>query len=143
LRAELSPASLDEAETLMIAAGTPLFRLHRVRMLNDVPIAIDATEIPANLAPGVASVDFTTASLFQVLADANVQPVRADATIEAIEADEASAELLQLEIGKPLLVMKQLAIDNAERPLFSSTIRYAGDRYRLRTFFARNTGTSR
>ena len=51
LRAEVAPASLDEAEPLLIAAGTPIFHLERVRLLNGVPIAIDVTQIPLSLAP--------------------------------------------------------------------------------------------
>jgi GntR family transcriptional regulator len=35
--------------------------------------------------------------------------------------------------------MRQLAVDADEHPLFVSTIKYAGDRYRLRTYFARST----
>jgi DNA-binding GntR family transcriptional regulator len=137
LRAEESPATLDEAEGLFIAPGTPLFHLERVRLLGGVPIALDTTEVPAHLAPGLGDVDFTSASLYQELAAAGVEPLRADATIEAKEADAHAAALLELTVGKPVLVMRQLAVDQAERPLFTSTIKYAGDRYRLRTFFAR------
>jgi DNA-binding GntR family transcriptional regulator len=137
LRAETAPASLDEAEPLLIAAGTPLFHLERVRLLNGVPIAIDVTKIPLSLAPDLPEVDFTSGSLFAFLSASNVRPLRADATIEAREADAECAALLEIEPGKPVLVMMQTALDSIERPLFTSTIRYAGDRYRLRTFFAR------
>jgi DNA-binding GntR family transcriptional regulator len=137
LRAEESPANLDEAERLFIAPGTPIFHLERVRLLNGVPIALDTTQVPSHLAPGLTAVDFTVASLYQELATAGVEPMRADATIEAQESDANAAALLDLAVGKPLLVMHQLAVDKAERPLFTSTIKYAGDRYRLRTFFAR------
>jgi GntR family transcriptional regulator len=137
IRAETATATLDEAEGLLIAPGTPLFHLERVRFLGSVPIALDTTQVPLYLAPGLTSIDFTSASLYRTLADSGVEPLRADATIEAKEADERTAQLLELEVGKPLLVMHQLAIDALERPLFTSTIRYAGDRYRLRTFFAR------
>jgi GntR family transcriptional regulator len=137
LRSEVKPANLDEAETLLIAPGTPLFHLERVRFLGGVPIAVDMTQVPAHFAESLAEVDFSTASLYQTLAQAGVEPARADATIEATEADDQAATLLDLEVGKPLLVMRQLAIDTLERPLFTSMIKYAGDRYRLRTAFAR------
>jgi DNA-binding GntR family transcriptional regulator len=139
IRAEEAPATLDEAEGLLIAPGTPLFHLERVRLLGGVPIALDITQVPSSLAPGLVEVDFTTASLYQELADAGVEPLRADATIEAKEADAQVAALLELQLGKPVLVMRQVAVDHAEHPLFTSTIRYAGDRYRLRTFFARRS----
>jgi GntR family transcriptional regulator len=137
LRSEVRPANLDEAEELLIAPGTPLFVLERVRLLGQVPIAVDSTRVPAHLAPLLAETDFTSESLYRTLAEAGIEPARADTTIEATESDERTANLLDLESGKPVLVMRQIAIDNTERPLFVSTIRYAGDRYRLRTVFAR------
>ncbi len=137
LRAETKPATLDEAEELAVAPGTPLFHLERVRLLDDVPIAVDVTRMPAALAPSLGSVDFATASFYEALADAGVEPLRADATIEARETTGAVAEHLGLEVGKPVLVMRQVAVDDDERPLFVSTITYAGERYRLRTNFAR------
>ena len=76
--------------------------------------------------------------LYEELAKRGIVPSRADATIEAEEADAEVAELLDLEIGKPLLVMRQVALDQSEHPLFASMIKYAGDRYRLRTSFARS-----
>lgn len=130
-------ATIDEAEEFSIAPGTQLFCLDRVRYLGDVPIAIDFTRIPADLVPGFEQSDFRTASLYDVLQQAGLAPVRADAMIEAREADAYAAEHLDLEVGKPLLVMNQLVVDAAEKPLFASKIQYSGDRYRLRTFFAR------
>lgn len=137
LRAEERPATLDEAERLLIAPGTPIFRLERVRLLGGMPIAVDSTEIALRAALDLGEVDFGHASLYEELARRDVVPARADATIEAQEADAELARLLDLEAGKPLLVMRQVAFDAAERPLFTSTISYAGDRYRLRTSFSR------
>lgn len=137
LRAVTKSATLDEAEELSVAPGTPLFHLERVRLLDEVPIAVDITRIPAALAPDLASADFAVDSLYQRLADAGVEPLRADATIEARSAQADVAAHLGLEPGQPVLVMRQVAVDRAEHPLFVSTITYAGDRYRLRTFFAR------
>jgi GntR family transcriptional regulator len=39
--------------------------------------------------------------------------------------------------------MNQTAFDRRDRPLFLSTIWYVGERYRLRTVFARQGGPSR
>ncbi|WP_239084103.1 GntR family transcriptional regulator [Asanoa ishikariensis] len=138
LRQEVVAADLDQAEHLSIAPGTPLFVLERVRLLNDVPIALDLTQVPAEFVPGITDVDFRTGSLYDHLAAANLDPVKADATVEAQQADAYLAEQLQLEIGKPVLVMRQLVFSPTDRPLFSSVVRYRGDRYRLRTFFLRS-----
>lgn len=137
IRAEEAFATLDQAEELGIAPGTKIFHLERVRRLGGVPIALDVTRIASALVPDFAKHDFTTASLYEKLAEAGVEPVRADSTIESSEADPYTADYLELAVGKPLLVMHQVAVDAADRPLFATTIKYVGDRYRLRTSFTR------
>jgi GntR family transcriptional regulator len=132
-----APASIDEAETLAIAPGTVVFRLDRVRMLNEVPIAIDSSLIPLSLIPSADSVDFRTESLYETLASAGLDLANAETTIEARPATEDVAKHLGVSVGEPTLVMHQLVRSRAERPILASTIRYAGDRYRLRTYFAR------
>lgn len=143
LRCEIAPASFDEAEELSIAPGTPLFHLERVRELGGVPIAVDLTRIPASRVEGFEKLDFSRESLYAKIDEAGIEFVRADATIEAREADAAVAANLEIAPGKPVLVMHQLAVSADERPLFASTISYSGERYRLRTFFARSTSPVR
>jgi DNA-binding GntR family transcriptional regulator len=141
LRAEQAPASLDEAEELSIAPGATLFHLERIRRLNQIPVAVDTSFFAVALAADLSQVDFRSASLFGLLIDAGVDLARAETTIEAQGADPILARHLDMEVGKSILVMRQLIVDAAGRPLLSSTIRYAGDRYRLRTSFSR-TGKS-
>ena len=134
----ISPASLDEAEELAVAPGTPLLRLGRVRRLDGVPIAIDHTRLPAALIPGGDHIDFTTASLYAVLDECGTDITRSEATIEARDADEVIAGHLGIDAGRPILVMRQLSVDARDRPVLISTIEYSGDRYRLRTVFTRS-----
>jgi GntR family transcriptional regulator len=137
VRAESTAASFDEAEQFSIAPGTALFRLERVRFLEGVPTALDLTRIPLSLVPAIAEVDFAASSLYATLSAAGIEPARADSTIEAGKADERTARLLRIEVGDPLLIMWQLALGAQREPLFTSTIQYVGERYRLRTSFTR------
>jgi GntR family transcriptional regulator len=130
-------ATIDQAELLQIAPGTPLYRLERVRLLNDVPIALDLALVPLDLAPSLADEDFRTASLYGVLAAAGLELVNAETTIEAKEAGPMIAEHLNVEVGAPTLVMFQLVRNRSDHPVLASTIQYVGDRYRLKTSFAR------
>jgi GntR family transcriptional regulator len=139
LRCEFAPANFDEAEQLGIAPGAPLFQLVRVRLLGGIRVALDSTSIPGALVGDISQRDFTVDSLYGALASAGLEPARADSTIEAQEADEATAAHLGVNRGTPMLILRQLAVDDAGRPLFSSTVNYAGERYRLRTSFARAT----
>jgi len=137
LRAEAVPASFDEAEELSIVPGADLFHLDRVRLLDGMPIALDLTRIAVSVLPEAVKIDFATHSLYASLAEAGIEPVRADAAIEAREADAEAARHLGIPEGKPLLIMRQVSFDATGRPLFTSTIKYVGERYRLRTSFSR------
>lgn len=138
LRRELGTSTYDEAEAFQIAPGTPLYRVDRVRMLDEVPIAVDESLIPGDIAAGFDGIDFTSRSLYEVIAGLGFQLAQAEATIEARPADAELAGHLDIAAGTPVLEMRQVVRDRAQRPLLSSTIRYAGDRYRLRTSFTRS-----
>jgi GntR family transcriptional regulator len=140
LRRESRPASFDEAEAFQIAPGTPLYRLERVRMLDGVPIAVDQSLVPSDIAVGFDEVDFTVSSLYETITGLGFELAQADTTIEARPADAALAGHLAIPAGTPVLDMRQIVRDRLQRPLLSSSIRYAGDRYRLRTSFMRSAG---
>lgn len=140
VRVEKRPASLDEAEELGIAPGSPVFHLDRIRQLDGVPVALDCSFFPMNERMDFAEVDFKTASLFQLLTGAGCDLARAEVSIEARGADADLAGQLGIEPGMPVLSMRQLIVDGAGTPVLATTVRYAGDRYRLRTSFTRNPG---
>ncbi|MFJ5265614.1 GntR family transcriptional regulator [Streptomyces sp. NPDC088387] len=133
LHQDVQPASLDDADRLQLPAGTPLIRLVRVRMLNNVRVAMDRTLFPESIAPGVIGVDFTTASLFEELHERGVEPSRSVTTIEARSADDVLAGHLGLEPAAPILVLDQVVFGLENTPIMLSTVEYSGDRYRLRT----------
>ncbi len=136
LRADPGPATIDEAEELGIAPGSPVLRIDRVRMLGGMPIAVDASCLPAALLPP-DEIDFEHVSLYELLAASGHDPAFAETTIEARGADEDFADHVGVEVGSPVLVLRQVVSTADERPVLSSTVRYAGDRYRLRTVFTR------
>jgi GntR family transcriptional regulator len=109
-------------------------------MLDGVPIAVDESLVPADVAAGFDGVDFTTRSLYDTIAGLGFQLAKADTTIEARSAGADLAAHLDIAPGTPVLEMRQAVRDRTGRPLLSSVIRYAGDRYRLRTSFLRGGG---
>lgn len=131
---------LDDAERLGIAPGSLVMRVDRIRLLGEIQIAIDQALIPAGIAPQLASVDFSTASLYRTLEANGAQLHHADSTIEAGAADAASSSALGIAIGAPVLSMTQLVSDDRGRAVLLSRITYAGERYRLRTSFTRGRG---
>ncbi|MFJ3903879.1 GntR family transcriptional regulator [Streptomyces sp. NPDC090025] len=135
LRLETLPASLDDAERLDVPAGTPLIVLERIRLLDDVRVAVDRTLVVARLAPGLTDVDFATASLFEQLAARGVELDRSEVTIEARAAGTGLAGHLGIDTGAPVLALDQTVFTRDQRPALLSLVEYSGERYRLRTAF--------
>ncbi len=132
------PATIDEAETLSLAPGAPLFELERLRSMDDVPILIDRTRIPLSLAPGLDEADLEEVSLYEVLEGRfGMRAARARFTVEAIAADERRAGLLGLEPGQPLLRCNQQTEDESGRQIELCEMVYRGDRYRFRATLVR------
>lgn len=135
---QVRSATIDEAERLHIPPGAPLFELHRVRFLGDLPIVLDESHIPHARVPGIEEVDFTGASLYATLEERyGVIPTRADYVIEAVAATSNEAGLLAVEIGSPLLRANETLYDPQDRPIDIGRMVYRGDRYRFRTTLVR------
>jgi GntR family transcriptional regulator len=137
LRADVTPATLDEADEFGVAAGTELFRLDRVRMLDGLPIGVDASRVVLGVAPQLVRTDFARSSLLEELTAAGSEPVNAESMIESQGCPEDIAAHLGLAPGEPVLVMQQAMTDVKGRVALITTITYRGDRYRLRTSFVR------
>ncbi len=134
LHADVRPATLDEAESFGIVAGSAVFHLRRLRYLNELVIAVDHSRVPVALCPGIDAHDFTRESLYRVLRTAlePVIPTVADYAVEAVAADSQEAELLDLPEAMPLLVASQRTRDQHDRTFELGSTRYRGDRFRFR-----------
>jgi GntR family transcriptional regulator len=137
LSVAVRPAKFEEAELFGVAPGSEIFDLKRLRRLDGVPTAIDRTRIPLSRAPGLAEADFSEDSLYAVLDAEGAGPVRAEYTVHAAPADTEQAELLDLEIGAPLLVTETTAFDHSGRLVELAVTAYPGDRYRFRATLTR------
>lgn len=133
LRAEVRPSTLNEANRLRIAPGSPVFDLERLRTMDSMPIALDHSVVLLAAAPALPDADWSHASLYDLLTQAGNAPVRADCDVEARTADARWATQLEVAIGAPLLVAETSSYDRGERLVEIGRIVYRGDRYRFRS----------
>jgi GntR family transcriptional regulator len=143
LSTEVRPATIDEAEAFAIAPGAELFELHRLRMLDGLPISIDHNRVPLRLAPEIAELDFTRPSLYDALERAGHGPGRADYELEARGADAPEAELLGLVPGAPVLFATTVAIGEEGRVVDLGRTVYRADRYRFQATLMRRAHRER
>jgi len=113
-------APAEVARALHLSAGDPAIRVRRVLSFREAPIVLDDIWLPSALFKGL-TVERLAAhrgpmyGLFE--AEFGVRMIRAEEKIRAVAADAASAELLALSVGAPLLSVERLAMTYGDKPV--------------------------
>ena len=120
----------DIARRLGLEPDAAVFRLHRLRLADDRPMGVQTAYVPSALVPGIERIDFTGASLYEVLATSyGLYAASARETHQAVAMPEDVAPLLQTAVGAPALRAERLALLGDERPLECVRSIMRGDRY--------------
>lgn len=127
------PATIEEAEQLLVAPGVEVASIDRIRTLDGIPVAISSSIVPCACAPGLTELDWSTASVYDELTRAGNAPTRADYSVEAQAADERAATLLRMSVGDPVLVTRSASFTATGRVVELASMIYRGDRYRFRS----------
>jgi GntR family transcriptional regulator len=128
----------EEALVFKIGVHALVFEIHRLRMLDAAPVAMDRTRVPLEVAPNLPEQDFTVASIYNTLEAAGAVPVTADAVVSAAVADDARAAALEVSPGSALLVCRTMSYDITGRLVEIGEITYRADRYQLHTKLVRS-----
>jgi GntR family transcriptional regulator len=94
LEAKLLPADPLLSRRLQVQLGAEVVFLYRIRLVDDVPTAIERSYLPHDLCPGILTYDFSTNSLYEILS--SVYEKRPDHAEQVIEASLATAEVSTL-----------------------------------------------
>jgi GntR family transcriptional regulator len=129
----LRPAGPLEAVALGVDEGEPVFELERLRIVDGLALSLDRSSLPAALAEPLAGIDFSTASLYDALAQrAGMVPGGRDCVLQAASADARTARLLEIPAGAPLLIVHETVLDQRGLPLEFARLANRGDRWRYR-----------
>lgn len=114
--------------------GEPCFYLARVRYGNEEPMGIQQTTIREKLCPLIHTIDFSTKSLYSIIAQEYHLLIREIFhTVNAVGANEWQAGLLKVKTGTPLVQVNTRAFV-AEQQIIECTMSvYRSDRYEFST----------
>src|SRR5690625_5761180 len=102
------PASGHTSRMLHIDPGTLVHHIERMRTADDEPMAVERSNIPTELVPGLEKFDLAERSLYEVLENEyDILLDSGEQTIEAGICDSADSRLLGLPAGNPVLVMQR------------------------------------
>ena len=96
---ELAPLALDTetARGTGLAAGTPVWRICRLRLANGLPLLLETTLIVRSFCPQLSAAQLETGSLYRLLTDAGLVMDRAVENYEPIVMDRETRRLLHCE----------------------------------------------
>jgi GntR family transcriptional regulator len=118
--------SPEEVMALGLTAHDRVARLERVRMADEVPLAIERASLSTAILPDPEAVD---ASLYAVLAERGLRPVRAVQRISAANLGAADAALLEVPQGAATLRIERISYLPSGRVVEFVRSLYRGDAY--------------
>jgi len=118
--------SADEAMKMALSPGTLVYRFHRLRHADDMPMALEYATIVASCLPSLEAVD---ASLYDALEAAGNRPVRALQRLRALLLNEEQARHLDASEGDAGLLVERLGFLRDGRAIELSQSYYRGDTY--------------
>lgn len=116
----------EEALTLRLSPGTPVYRFHRIRYADDVPMALEYATVVASALKSVNAVDN---SLYEALEGTGNRPVRALQRLRAVLLNADQAELLKAKVHDAGLLVERVGFLQDGRAIEYSQSYYCGDTY--------------
>ncbi|WP_406840609.1 GntR family transcriptional regulator [Streptomyces sp. AHU1] len=136
LEAAVRPATPPEAAALYPAAAQPasVIAISRVRLFDDLPVAIEHAVFPASLRT-LLTADLETGSLHQTLRRMGLHPTLGSSVLTARTADGDAPEL-DVDPTTPMLVETRSIADQHGNPLEYTVSSYVAHRYALKVDFS-------
>jgi len=134
LEVRIIPATLSLAAIFSVPANTELVLLSRLRLSDNIPLAIEVAYLLHQVCPGIVDFDFSKESLYNILSTRyHTSLVRAEQTMESGLASPQEIELLQTTSPAPVLRIERLSY-NEQNTLVEFVVSvYRGDRYKFHT----------
>jgi GntR family transcriptional regulator len=128
LVAEVREADPEDVAALGLEEGDRVAVLERLRLADDVPMAIERAVLVPELAPVLAE-DLERGSLHAAMERLGRVPTRAHSRVTARLATATERRLLELGPRDVLLCERRVILDQQGRPLEHTETRYAARRY--------------
>jgi len=116
----------EEALSLQLSPGAPVYRFHRLRYADDAPMCLEYATIAGEALP---SLDAVGVSLYEALEQAGNRPVRALQRLRALLLSAEHAKLLNAREGDAGLLVERLGFLRDGRAVEFCQTYYRGDTY--------------
>jgi GntR family transcriptional regulator len=118
------PAPLEVADMLGIPQNSDVFLLERLRFINDEPICLVSSYIPAAISSDLIRTDFSNKSLYDFLKTQNITIFKAKRSIEVKKANIPESTYLNIEKDSPVVLFQSLGFTEDGSPFEFVKSRY-------------------
>jgi GntR family transcriptional regulator len=132
LHFEIFPVEKDIQERLSLGEGELIYKIKRLRLANEEPIALETSYLPVKLIPGLTP-DILEKSLYSYIEDElQLKIGHATQTVEAALVSDEDSKQLQVKKGVPvLLIQRETFLENGT-PLELVRSSYRADKYKFK-----------
>ncbi len=132
LSQRVQPASIQISRALALLEKREVIEIVRVRLIENVPMAIERNYFSAARFAGLESMNLNEASLYSILEDIyGVRLEQAEQTIEASVANPFEEEHLGLAKGTSMLLIEGTSFNKENQPLEFFKSAFRGDRFKV------------
>ena len=132
LQAVIAPASPSDIRLLKLPGEHPMvYDITRLRYIEDQPLSLERSHLPAYLFPMFLTRDLTTPFYTMFERDYDVRPYSVDETLESVVGDAQENELLEIEPETPLMRIHRIAFTAEGTPFERAIDVYVADRMRF------------
>ena len=108
----------DIQKVLNLSTQDHITQITRIRKLDDTPVIIETSYIPASLAPDIESFDLEKLSIYNLLEQHyGLHILKAKEYLDTCIADSYCSKLLEIDKGKPVFVTERITYDTTERSI--------------------------
>jgi GntR family transcriptional regulator len=133
LQCRRRPATREVQKILGLAEGEDIYELRRIRYVNDTPISLQVSYLPAGLCPGLEKVELSKEALYPILErEYGVVFQRAEEFIEPVLADARVGRHLHIRSGSPVFLVERTSYTADDRVGEFRRGHMRGDLYRYR-----------
>ena len=132
LEQKVIPAPPKIAEALGLKEGDPVIMIDRLRFVDGEPIVLVVSYVPYAICPEFVNEDVSTQSLYAILERKyGLELVYGRRTLEAVAATKEEAELLEIDEGDPIVLLRSISYLKDGGPIEYFKARHRGDRSRF------------
>ncbi len=114
---------------LNLLLGNMVYKIERLRIVDNAPLALEVVYLPVDLCEGIEKFDLEANSLYELLDQHfDIDLVRSNQNIELKKIDQGIAKWLEIEKETAVLVLSGTAYDRSDIPIEYAESYTRGDR---------------